>query len=525
MNTVTVNVAASPQASLMPGLEIVQDLPAAGEFLEELALAQGWALTQSPPLATDVSDEDKGLDAALLAMQLQNLPPSLPLPVLGPAIFSFSAASQDAGPHIESDAASGLSLVTSGVGLLGSSAYLDQVPVLSEQRLAVSGEPVLAPVTAVPVPVPLPVTAQDSSELQSIDAGIDLVSTVPVVLAATGPAGDSFVQSTAFDTADQAVVVAGSQPLGSERPEMAETSGRQVLSAELPVLMKTTESLAFELAPDHGGEMNVKPFMSAADADAVVAVSTAVAVAPNVAGIVQALDTPGVSMVMGRTERFADNTPGVQGIEVIQSDEPASQKPGVLVPSDTTAIVVEEGYSSGSPVAVTPQAVQPASGSFASVLLNTQTLSASQETPAPLEPHLMRLDTGTVQVEILRLVQQGGGQIVMEVAPPDQGKYRIDLRIDAKGEVSLVVDGLTDSARTRMEQGESGLREQFSQMGLSLHLDLRGQTDRHSEQQVATADQDRADFSDSINSVKGSNPLAKSAQRVDLNLGHVHLYA
>lgn len=103
--------------------------------------------------------------------------------------------------------------------------------------------------------------------------------------------------------------------------------------------------------------------------------------------------------------------------------------------------------------------------------INLQTL----EKPAPLAPHQVRLDAGAVQVEIQRMVRQGGGQVVMELTPPDQSKFTIELRLDDKGGASLVVEGLSDSTRSRLEQSAPQLQQQFEQMGLSLQLDMRQQ--------------------------------------------------
>ena len=93
--------------------------------------------------------------------------------------------------------------------------------------------------------------------------------------------------------------------------------------------------------------------------------------------------------------------------------------------------------------------------------------------PAPLAPHQVRFDAGQVQVEVVRLVKQGGGQVVMELTPPDESKFKIDLSINQQGVARLVVDGASESTRLRLEQTVSGLQDQFQQMGLQLQLDMR----------------------------------------------------
>jgi hypothetical protein len=115
----------------------------------------------------------------------------------------------------------------------------------------------------------------------------------------------------------------------------------------------------------------------------------------------------------------------------------------------------------------------------------------SQERPAPVLPHEVRLDAGAVQLEIQKMVKQGGGHVVMELTPPDQSKFTIELKLDERGGALLVVDGVSDSTRTRLEQSAPQLREQFQQMGLELQLDMR--------QQNQSASSSASDFSNSQN--------------------------
>lgn len=141
----------------------------------------------------------------------------------------------------------------------------------------------------------------------------------------------------------------------------------------------------------------------------------------------------------------------------------------------------------------------------------------------PLEPHMMRLDSGPMQTEVIKLVKQGGGQITLELTHPDQGTYRLDLRMDAQGKALLVVEGASDSVRTRLEQGESGLREQLSQLGLSLELNYR-------QQNSSTASQDAQQNSTLADGQmnQGNSELGDRSQlaaRTPLERGLVHLYA
>ena len=103
-----------------------------------------------------------------------------------------------------------------------------------------------------------------------------------------------------------------------------------------------------------------------------------------------------------------------------------------------------------------------------------------QEPPRPVMPHELRLDAGAVQVEIQRMVKEGGGHVVMELTPPDQSKFTIELKLDDNGSAYLRVEGVSDSTKTRLEQSAPQLQEQFQQMGLNLQLDMRQNRDSSS---------------------------------------------
>jgi hypothetical protein len=95
--------------------------------------------------------------------------------------------------------------------------------------------------------------------------------------------------------------------------------------------------------------------------------------------------------------------------------------------------------------------------------------------------------------------------------------------MDAQGKALLVVEGASDSVRTRLEQGESGLREQLSQLGLSLELNYR-------QQNSSTASQDAQQNNTLADGqiTQGNTELGDRSQlaaRTPLERGLVHLYA
>ena len=175
--------------------------------------------------------------------------------------------------------------------------------------------------------------------------------------------------------------------------------------------------------------------------------------------------------------------------------------------SPTSAAMTQE-----APRAETTQSLEDISSSFVSSLVGgpqrpvTTVMDwismQSQERPAPLVPHEVRLDAGAVQMEIQKMVKQGGGHVVMELTPPDQSKFTIELKLDERGNALLIVEGVSDSTKTRLEQSAPQLREQFQQMGLELQLDMR--------QQGQSASSNAANFADAQERGSGDNNLANN---------------
>ena len=149
-----------------------------------------------------------------------------------------------------------------------------------------------------------------------------------------------------------------------------------------------------------------------------------------------------------------------------------------------------------------------------------------QEPPRPVVPHELRLDAGAVQVEIQRMVKQGGGHVVMELTPPDQSKFTIELKLDDKGGAFLRVEGVSDSTKTRLEQSAPQLQEQFQEMGLNLELDMRQNRDSSS----SAASEWLGNEAESINGQpQEATPQATRAVAAERarknNGGQVYLYA
>jgi hypothetical protein len=139
------------------------------------------------------------------------------------------------------------------------------------------------------------------------------------------------------------------------------------------------------------------------------------------------------------------------------------------------------------------------------------------------------LVSGPLHSEIMSAAKSGGGRIMFELTPPEQGTIRIDLQINQNGHAHLIVEGASDATKSRLDQGGQNLKQEFAQMGLNLSLDLRqgNQSQQASGQSFSNA---RQDYYSSQQTV---NPSPKNLAAIGLiGSGHntsasgtVHLFA
>ena len=234
--------------------------------------------------------------------------------------------------------------------------------------------------------------------------------------------------------------------------------------------------------------------------------ATAVASTPEIDSDATTFSNVQSGMIAGRTgETFsaAAGSPAASTAPANRLDAAA-----LNAANPNSAVMAQE-----APRAETTQSLEDISSSFVSSLVGgpqrpvTTVMDwismQSQERPAPLVPHEVRLDAGAVQMEIQKMVKQGGGHVVMELTPPDQSKFTIELKLDERGNALLIVEGVSDSTKTRLEQSAPQLREQFQQMGLELQLDMR--------QQGQSASSNAANFADAQERGSGDNNLASNS--------------
>lgn len=154
-----------------------------------------------------------------------------------------------------------------------------------------------------------------------------------------------------------------------------------------------------------------------------------------------------------------------------------------------------------------------------------QELKLSQSAPVKLEPHNVSLASGPLNIEVMRVLKEGGGRVVMEVTPPDQGTLQLDLRLDNQGKAILIVDGASDSTRARLEQGSAELRQQLADMGLQLSLDMRQKSDSDGQFRFASSSDGLNNNKNSSNDLVSRNEAGVIIPNQINSDGRVHLYA
>jgi|GEM_PF-328647 len=131
------------------------------------------------------------------------------------------------------------------------------------------------------------------------------------------------------------------------------------------------------------------------------------------------------------------------------------------------------------------------SGNLLSASQVAQSTSTSTPTQIAMSLNEASITSGPLHSEIMSAAKSGGGRIQLELTPPEQGTIRIDLRIDQSGRAHLIVEGASDAAKARLDQGGQQLKNDFAQMGLNLSLDLRQGDSRFAQNQQFGSDQAR----------------------------------
>ena len=159
--------------------------------------------------------------------------------------------------------------------------------------------------------------------------------------------------------------------------------------------------------------------------------------------------------------------------------------------------------------------------------LDAQNLGNQQK--IELKASEVSLASGPLHEQVMSAAKSGGGRIMLELTPPEQGTIRIDLRIDQAGRAHLIVEGASDATKARLDQGGQNLKNEFAQMGLNLSLDLRqGSQSQQAREQGFGGSRQGFYNSQSTISQRSNTTLAIGSTGSGDNRGNsdtVHLYA
>ena len=127
------------------------------------------------------------------------------------------------------------------------------------------------------------------------------------------------------------------------------------------------------------------------------------------------------------------------------------------------SLVSDLKSSKESPSAADLVAANP----LASGLARSEAQVPSNSQTVALKASELSLASGPLHTEVMNAAKSGGGRIMLELTPPEQGKIRIDLQINQNGQAHLIVEGASDATKARLDQGGQNLKNEFAQMGLN----------------------------------------------------------
>ena len=408
----------------------------------------------------------------------------------------------------------------------------------------------------------MPDTAQATLEASKPTGSVQTLATS---LQSVGDSSQTVLSATAPVTGQATTQVEiGTRPTSEQKPVAVNTT--------LAAVTTSSESLTISAAATTPSPAQASTLTANTGASVGLATSTPTSVTTTLAQSVQANSSPiqkaatvldskveGKSSVGQETAFNFDakisaelppvtTTPASTTVLKTSPNNDVMATSGLVQAPVSTEAVVQKTVDASQPVQTefqppATQSLEDLSSSFVSSLVggpqrpvNTVmdwiSLQA-QERPAPVVPHEVRLDAGAVQLEIQKMVKQGGGHVVMELTPPDQSKFTIELKLDEQGGALLIVEGISDSTRTRLEQSAPQLREQFQQMGLELQLDMRQQGQSASSGANAFSDSQEREQGgrDSANQGAGDTPKmltpreAGAIRARETGANQVYLYA
>ena len=345
------------------------------------------------------------------------------------------------------------------------------------------------------------------------------------ITSGTTAQNQAVLQSTTTNTNTNTLA---SQQVVADVTQAAQPVIAQVVSDNAPLVEQPAAKLG-----------NVAKSTAAANADVIAAAQTVVA--DTVSKPLPAQSSPIADNVrVLQVESGNQDQAGSLAVQNARNEGPVGLQ-AVLSESNASVVVQHAQSSVHNAEIVTSSIIPVANGTamiqshpsivshdgFGSVLTRTSSpvdTNFTQTSYVKLEPHEVSFNSGPVSAEVLRVLKEGGGRVVMEVTPPDQGTVQLDLRLDSKGNAHLVVQGASDSTRARLEQGSQQLFDQFQNMGLNLTMDMRQQSEMR-DQAAFTMGQGNAQLPGADQGAMGEDLAAIRQARIPASESAVSIYA
>jgi hypothetical protein len=322
-------------------------------------------------------------------------------------------------------------------------------------------------------------TAVNAATLADAPEEIDATSAVPVNVNALRTQNTEQNQATAVLNAAALEVSQGTVQLQAAANVASNEAKADAVQASTVAIQEST--VAPENAALRTANLNakdVKAGVTLAPADDIPVVSAKVSDAAMVADVADATQQASTqsAIVAARAESVETADAIVQGLR-LDNAKGAELDMQESVALDAVAIkdIALADSGEGLTMASTTNSANGIAdfGSRMTSPFSQELRLAQSAAPLRLEPQQASLVAGPLHVEVMRVLREGGGRVIMEVTPPDQGAIQLDLRLDGNGKAYLIVEGASDSTKARLEQGGAQLKEQLEQMGLSLSLDMR----------------------------------------------------
>ena len=281
------------------------------------------------------------------------------------------------------------------------------------------------------------------------------------------------LNAVALEVSQEAVQLQAAASVASNEAK-AVTAQTSALAAQEST--EAVENVALRTANLNAKDIKTGLTLAPADDIAVAAAKVSdAAMAAHVADATQQASTQSAIMA-ARAESVKDADAIVQGLRL---DNANGAEIGMQKSTALDAVAIKDmtlaDSGEGLTVASTTNAANGIadSGSRMTSPFSQELRLAQSAAPLRLEPQQASLVAGPLHVEVMRVLREGSGSVIMEVTPQDQRAIHLDLRLDGNGKAYLIVEGASDSTKARLEQGGAQLKEQLAQMGLSLSLDMR----------------------------------------------------